>query len=410
MIYLGLDWAEDHHDIAVMDEAGTVLGNRQVGDTIDGVTLIHELVAAHEADPAQVVVGTETVRGLVPQALVAAGYSVFEINPLAASRYRDRHHLSGAKSDSGDAKMLADVVRTDRHNHRPYTGNSDLAEGVKVLARAHQTLIHDRQTQVNHLRTTLRQYYPGLLLAFPTFASPSGRDSRDAMAVLERAPTTAQGRMLRASQITAALRQAGRQRGLSLRAEEIRDALRTPQLEAPPIVTRAYGFTVHATAAIVRTMTTQIDAMSAELASRFEEHPDAKIILSLPGLGPILGARALGEFGDEPNRYVDARARKNYATTSPVTKASGKLRVVTVRRGGNRRLGETSLRWSFAAIQSSPGARRYYDELRSRHKTHSQAQRAVANRLVGILHACLEKRVCYDEAIAWPQAVVEVAA
>lgn len=127
----------------------------------------------------------------------AAGYCVFEINPLAASRYRDRHHLSGAKSDRGDAKMLADVVRTDRHNHRPYTGNSDLAEGVKLLARAHQSLIHDRQTQVNHLRTTLRQYYPGLLLAFPAFASPSERDSRDAMAVLERAPTPAQGRRSR---------------------------------------------------------------------------------------------------------------------------------------------------------------------------------------------------------------------
>ena len=402
MICLGLDWAEDHHDVVVMDEAGTVLEERRVDDTMEGVVLIHELVGAHETDPSQVMVGTESVHGLVPQALYAAGYVVYEINPLAASRYRDRHHLSGAKSDRGDAKMLADVVRTDRHNHRPYVGNSDLADGIKVLARTHQTLIHERQTQVNQLRSTLRQYYPGLLLAFPSFASPSTRDNQDALALLERAPTPAQGRGLTAQQIAAVLRKAGRKRGIDSRAQEIREALRVPQLEAAPIVTRAYGFSVRAIAAIVRTMTTQIDEMSAEINSRFEEHPDAKIILSLPGLGPVLGARALGEFGDEPNRYVDGRSRKNYATTSPVTRASGKLRVVTVRHGGNRRLGETMLRAAFVITQFSPGAKRYYDALRGRQKTHTQALRAVANRMVGILHACLAKRVLYSETIAWP--------
>ena len=115
----------------------------------------------------------------------------------------------------------------------------------------------------------------------------------------------------------------------------------------------------------------------------------------------LFRSRALAEFGDAPNRYVDARARKNYATTSPVTKASGKLRLVTARRGGNRRLGETSVRWGFCAITSSPGAKAYYDALRQRQKTNGQAIRAVANRMVGILHACLDKRVLYDEAIAW---------
>ena len=403
MIYLGLDWAEDHHDIAVMDEAGAVLGERRVDDTMGGVRAIHELVAMHEADPSQVIVGTESVHALVPQALVAAGYSVYEINPLASSRYRDRHHLSGAKSDKADARMLADVVRTDRHNHRPFAGNSDLSEGVKVLAREHQSLIHNRQTLVNHLRSTLRNYYPGILVAFPGFASSSERDSQDAMAVLEKAPTPALGRKLTAGQITTALRTAGRKRSLRSRAEEVRDTLRKTQLEAPPIVTHAYGITVQANAAIVRTMTVQIQQLEAELAVHFEKHPDANIILSLPGLGPVLGARVLGEFGDAPNRYVDSRARKNYATTSPVTRASGKLRIVSARHGGNRRLGETAVRWAFCAIQSSPGARCYYDELRGRQKTHSQAIRSVANRMVGILHACLEKRAPYDEKIAWPQ-------
>lgn len=287
MIYLGLDWSEHHHDVALLDEAGVGLGERRVDDTMEGVVLIHELVGEHEVATSQVIVGTESVHGLVPQALVAAGYTVYEINPMASSRYRDRHHLSGAKSDRGDAKMLADVVRTDRHNHRPYVGDSDLAEGIKVLARAHQALIHNRQAQVNHLRSTLRQFYPGLLLGFPRFALPSERDSRDAMALLQRAPTPSQGRTLTVAQVTSALRDAGRQRALDSRAQEIRAALRSPQLETPPVLERAYGFSVRATATVVRAMTAQIDQLNDELAARFEEHPDAKIFLSLPGLGPV---------------------------------------------------------------------------------------------------------------------------
>jgi transposase len=410
MIFLGLDWSEEHHDVAVLDEAGNVLGELRIADTIDGVASIHELVGRHEGDPSQVVVGTESVHHLVLQALVASGYVVYEINPMAASRYRERHHLSGAKSDRADAKMLADAVRTDRHNHRPHIGDSDLAEGIKVLARTHKTLIQERQTQVNHLRSTLRQYYPAMLLAFPGLAVPSERDSHDAMALLERAPTPAQGRVLTTSQIIAALRSAGRQRNLEQRAAAIRTALRQPQLESPPRVTRAYGGAARATARIVHTITVQIDELAQELADCFEEHPDAKIILSLPGLGPVLGARALGEFGDEPSRYANARARKNYATTSPVTKASGKQLVVAARRGGNRHLGDACLRWAFCALQSSPGARRYYDALRARQKTNGQALRAVANRMVGILHACLAKRELYDEAVAWPVPVEAAAA
>ncbi|MBJ7593973.1 MAG: IS110 family transposase [Candidatus Dormibacteraeota bacterium] len=403
MICLGLDWAEDHHDIAVMSETGELLAEFRVEESMDGVERIHAAVAPHIADPADVVVGTESAHSLVAQALVAAGYAVFEINPLASSRYRDRHHLSGAKSDRGDAKMLADVVRTDRHNHREYVGSSDLSEAIKVLARAHQSLIHQRQTQINALRSALRQYYPALLLAFPNLARPRSRDSSDVMALIERAPTPAQGRTLSRLQIASALRKAGRQRGIERRAEEIRKVLGGPHLAAPPVVTNAYGNSARATARVIVSMTIQIGELAQEMNSRFEEHPDAKILHSLPGLGPILGARVLGEFGDAPNYYTDTRARKNYATTSPVTRASGKLRVVNARHGGNRHLGESCLRWAFCAVRSSPGVQHYYEALRGRDKTHSQAIRSVANRLVGILHGCLEHGVLYDEAIAWPQ-------
>jgi transposase len=161
VLFVGLDWAEEHHDVAVMDEGGRVVTARRVAEGLAGLTAFHELLAGLVADPAEVVIGTETDRGLFVGALVAAGYQVYAVNPLAASRYRDRHTVSGAKSDAGDAKVLADLVRTDRHNHRPVAGDSELAEAVKVLARTHQSLVWTRRRQVNQLRSLLREFYPG---------------------------------------------------------------------------------------------------------------------------------------------------------------------------------------------------------------------------------------------------------
>jgi transposase len=145
VLFVGVDWAERHHDVCLLDEQGAVLAKRRITDGFCGVTELHALVAEHAEDPKQVVVGIETDRGLLVGALLAAGYQVYGINPLAVSRYRDRHAVSGAKSDRGDAKVLADLVRTDRHNHREVAGDSQLAAAVKVLARAHQRLVWSRQ-------------------------------------------------------------------------------------------------------------------------------------------------------------------------------------------------------------------------------------------------------------------------
>ena len=142
-VFVGDDWAEAHHDVHVMNDAGERLAAKRLPEGLEGITALHELVAAHVDDPGEVVVGIETERGMWVQALIAAGYQVYAINPLSVSRYRDRHNVAGAKSDPGDAKVLADLVRTDRHNHRTVAGDSAEAAGLKVLARAHQNLIWD---------------------------------------------------------------------------------------------------------------------------------------------------------------------------------------------------------------------------------------------------------------------------
>jgi len=395
MIFVGDDWAEDHHDVYLMDADGARLASRRLPEGLTGIGALHELIADHVGEPSQVVIGIETDRGLWVQALGVSGYQVFAVNPLAVARYRERHQVSGAKSDAGDAKVLADLVRTDRHNHRSLAGDSPEAEAIKVLARAHQNLIWARTRHTNMLRSALREYYPAALNAFDDL------HDRDALAVLSRAPAPAEGTRLSLSKIRSALKHAGRQRNIDARAHEIAVALRTEQLAAPATVTAAFAATTRATVGIIGELNRQITDLETQLATHFETHPDADIYLSLPGLGVILGARVLGEFGDDPNRYTTAKSRKNYAGTSPLTVASGKKYAVLARRVRNRRLYDAIDHWALGAINHSTGARAFYDQHRAAGDLHHQALRALGNRLVGILHGCLRHHTYYSEHTAW---------
>jgi hypothetical protein len=396
MIFVGVDWAEAHHDVCVLDDQGAVLGRRRVSDGVAGVAELHAVVAEHADDPGEVAVGIELDRGLLVGALVASGYEVYAVNPMATARYRERHGVSGAKSDRGDAKVLADLVRTDRHNHRRVAGDSELVEAVKVLARAHQSAIWSRQRQLNSLRSALREYYPAALAAFGTDLA-----SRDAVSILTIAPTPELGRQLSRSKIASTLRRGGRQRNIDARVVEIHTALRSEQLTAPGRLSAAYGVVARSTVAVIASLTREIAALEVALGEGFDEHPDATIVRSLPGLGTVLGARVLGEFGDDRTRFASAKCRKNFAGSAPITKASGRSYIVLARHARPRRLADALDQWAFCSLTQSPGARRYYDQLRARNKTHRQAIRQVANRWVGILHTCLERNEFYDEQRAW---------
>ena len=227
MIFVGNDWAEGYHHVYLMDERGARLGFGRLPEGIDGVARFHQMVGEHTSDAAKVVVGIETDRGLWVGALISAGYRVYAINPMAVSRYRDRHGVAGAKSDRGDAKMLADLVRTDRHNHRPVAGDSPEAERIKIVVRTHQNLIWARTRHTNGVRNTLREYYPAGLETFDDLAD------RDTLAVLGRAPTPSAGARLTLPQIRAALKAAGERRNLDAVAGQIQQGLRTDHLTAP---------------------------------------------------------------------------------------------------------------------------------------------------------------------------------
>jgi transposase len=399
LLFVGDDWAEENHDVELQDQTGRVLGRAKLPEGVAGIARLHAMIGEYvgEDDDATVVVGIETERGPWVQALIAAGYQVFAINPLQVARFRETDSTSGAKSVRSDAHTITDMVRTKRHTLRPVAGDSVEAEAVKVLTRAHKTLIWERTRHLLRLRHALREFFPAALVAFDDLTAT------DTLELLAAAPDPASAAALSVEQITAALKRA-RRHGRAAKADAIAAALRAEHLGQPAVVTAAYAATVRAQVAILGTLNSEIKTMEEQVEAHFGQHPDAEIYLSQPGLGVVLGARVLAEFGDDKNRYADARARKNYAGTSPITRQSGKKKTVLARYVHNDRLIDALGLQAFASLRASPGARAYYDQLRARGTGHRAALRQLGNRLVGILHGCLKTGTEYDEDKAWKPA------
>ena len=397
-LFVGDDWAEDHHDVEVMDEAGKVLAKRRLPEGVAGMAQLHELIGRHlgeDADDAEVVVGIETDRGPWVAALVAAGYTVFAVNPLQASRYRERHGVSGAKSDGGDAHMLADMVRTDSHQLRPAAGDSAEAEGIKVLARTHKTLIWERTRQVQRLRHQLREYFPAALEAFEDLDAP------DALELLGKAPDPARAARLTRAQVSAALKRA-RRRNITDKATAILAALRSEQLGQPPALTAAYAATVRSLIAVITTLNEQVKALQGQVEAHFGRHPDAEIYRSQPGMGAD-PRRPGARQSSATTRTATPTARPAGTTPPPAPSPARRARRRSSPPGSSTTTGSStpSTPRPSPSLNASPGARAFYDEHRARGIDHNDALRRLANRLVGILHGCLKTRTLYDEATAW---------
>jgi transposase len=398
--FCGIDWAEDHHDVALVDREGKLAARCRISDDAAGLARLLELLAEHgdsAGDPVPVAI--ETPRGLLV-ACLRASRQVYPVNPMAVARYRDRHSVAGRKSDHGDAVVLASVLRTDMHAHRPLPADSELAQAIAVLARAQQDAVWERTHAHNKLRSHLREYYPGFLKAL---AGTSGGIMRpEARAVLAAAPTPAAAARLTLAQLRALLRKAGRSRGIDAEAERLREAFRQEQMRQLPLVEDAMG---RQSLALLR----QLDAACAAASDlesaaieSFNQHPDAGIITSFPGLGPLTGARVLAEIGDDRSRFTDAKGLKAYAGAAPVTRASGKTRSVTYRKVKNNRLAAAGYLWAFSSLRASPGARAHYDRRKDAGDRHAAAQRNLFSRLLGCLYHCLATGQHYDEATAFP--------
>ncbi|WNC00367.1 IS110 family transposase [Streptomyces sp. CGMCC 4.7035] len=397
----GIDWANDHHDVALVDHEGTLLARARITDDAAGLQQLLGLLTTHgDSEDAPIPVAIETSRGLLVACLRATKRPIYAINPMAAARYRDRHAVARKKSDHLDAMVLANILRTDRAAHRPLPDDSELAQAIAVLARAQQDAVWDRTQAGNKLRSHLREYFPGFLAAFQP--RREGLCTKAARVVLAAAPTPEQAAKLTRTQLCSLLKKAGRQRGIEAEAERLRQALRVPQMRQLPQVEQAMGRQAIALLRQLDAACTSADDLTAAAVESFEAHPDAEIITSFPGLGSLTGARVLAEIGDDRSRFSDAKGLKAFAGAAPVTRASGRSLAVMARRVKNQRLASVGYVWAFAALTASPGARAHYDRRRADGDRHTAAQRNLFNRMLGCLHHCLTKRTRYDEATAFP--------
>ena len=393
MLFVGDDWAEDHHDVELQDPAGRRLARARLAEGVVGIARLHELVAAQlgaDDGPEQVVVAIETDRGPWVQALVAAGYQVFPVNPRQVARYRERHGTSGAKSDTGDAHTLADMVRTDRHQLRAAAGDSDLAEAIKLLARAYQRLIWDRHRHLLRLRAALVEFFPAALAAFPDLAAA------DALELLQAAPDPASAARRFRTRIAAALKRASR-RGVPAKANQVQQALRAEQRPQPERVVAAYAATVPAAVAVIGTLNAQIEA----LAGQVEAHLAGT--RTLRSTVASRAGRCAGCWGVRrrprplPRRPGSPQLRRQLPGDQAVRQEEGRRGPVRAQRPPRRPAPPAGL----CALTASPGARAYSDQLRARGTGHHAALRQLSNRLVGILHGCLKTHTRYSEATAW---------
>jgi transposase len=400
-VFCGIDWAEGHHDIALADGDGKLLARQRISDDAAGLAALLDLLAEHGDSPEDPVpVAIETPRGLLVACLRATSRKVYPLNPMSVARYRDRHSVAGRKSDHGDAFVMANVLRTDMHAHRPLPADSELAQAVAVLARAQQDAVWDRTTAHNKLRSHLREYFPGFLAAFA--GARDGIMRPEARVILAAAPDPASAAKLTLARLRALLKKAGRKRGIDAEAQRLREAFGREQMRQLPLVEQAMGKQSIALLRQLDAACTSADELEQAATESFNQHPDAGIITSFPGIGALTGARVLAEIGDDRSRFQDARGLKAYAGSAPVTRSSGKSRSVTHRRVKNNRLAAAGYTWAFAALTASPGARAHYDRRRDRGDRHGAAQRNLFNRLLGCLHHCLATGQHYHEATAFP--------
>ena len=410
-VFCGIDWAEGHHDIALVDGEGKLLAKRRIDENLDGVAQFTAMLAA-AGDSAEdpIPVAIETPRGLLVAVLRASGRPIYPINPLAVARYRERTSVSGKKSDHVDAMALANILRTDAHLHRMLPEDSALARSITVLARAYQDGVWRRTKLVQELRARLREYYPGFLAAFAS-GSGSGRGlsttqlaSADARAVLAIAPSPAEGLSVSKARVEAALRRGGRQRRVASLAASVVAALRVPQLRQDPVVEQAMRTDAHALLGVLDAICASAEQLAAALFEAFAQHPDYEIITSFPGLGDVSGAIVLAEIGDDRDRFTDDRGLQAFAGSAPVTRASGKSRTVTRRRTKNNRLAGIGYSWAFTAAARPSPAREHYLRRRERGDGHPAALRHLFNRMLGQLHHCLQTGQTYDPIKAFPHA------
>jgi transposase len=397
MLLVGIDWADDHHDVCLVDETcldpSSTLDRFRIAHSSVGFEMLHSKLREHETTPDQICVAIETPHGLLVHDLIRSGYCVYAINPKSVSRYRDRHTPSSAKDDDRDALALAHLLRTDRHRYSPL---EMLPQDYRLLdeyCRDLRQMIEDRTRIINRLLSCLKEYYPQALRLF------SRPQSAISMAFLHAFPEPASLRTLTKKRFAAFLtKHHYTQPG---RTGELYAILAGPAPAADAVVTQSSKMRMLALLDQLAPLQEHIQNYERRIQELFEKLPESQDISNLPGVGNRLGpelAAALGPRPEgEPKRFASSRALERLGGSAPVTKQSGKYKHVGFRRACDKRLRCTFHDWAKTSLNSSRWARAYYDYHKAQGHRHNTILRNLASKLIAIQHRLWRTGETYDE-------------
>jgi transposase len=395
MLSIGIDWADDKHDICIRDAVDRrILSEFSVGHGAEGMTQLDEKVAALGAELDKCLVAVETPHGLLVGYLLQAGYVVYAIPPRAVDRYRDRHRQSGAKTDQLDAQVLSDILCIDRKYHRPIPSDSPLVQEIRLTSRQRQKLVNERTRLKNQLTACLKSYYPVALDLF------SGLDCAITWAFLRAYPNAEAASMASLAELKAFFVQQGYSHPSKI--PQIYALLQAPAVPVADWQVRVSQQHMLVLVELLAIVATQIKAYERTLSDLLDQHEDAFIFRSLPNAGDVTAGWLLGEIGDCRDKFESASGMQALAGTCPVTEQSGKQRRIKFRvacckpfRNGTQQFARLSVRGQ----NGSSWAKGYLsDQLRRGHSI-SRGTRALANRWLAIIFRLWQDRVAYDEKV-----------
>jgi transposase len=388
-----VDWARGHHDLCVVDAAGTIVLELRIDDTPEGWADLRQKLAALKApdgSPAVVGFAIETSAGPAVERLLEANLSVFPLNPKAAERYRDRKSPSGSKNDRLDAYCFADALRTDGHAWRVLRPQDPLTHELRLLCRDEISLIGQRTALVNQIQAALNEYYPTALAAFDDWTAPGPWEFVIAFPTPHHLASAGKRKWEKFLHAHKLYRPATSAKRLELFAQAQKSA--SPN----PAVTAAKSLLAVTVAKQLRTLEDQLDEYRRRINELFGRHPDRDPFGSLPGAGEKLAPRLLAELGADREVFQSPEALQCYAGAAPVTQQSGRSRRVIIRRACNMSLRATVHLWADRSRIKCPWAEAYYRQKRKQGTAHAAALRCLAMRWLKILWKMWIDRTCYD--------------
>lgn len=394
--FVGIDWATEEHQVCVLDGGRQILEQRKIEHSGSGIAqMVEMLMRLSGHQPGRVAVAIEMPRGAVVETLVERQFAVYSLNPKQMDRFRDRHSVPGAKDDSLDAFVMADSLRTDLHLFHRVLLDEPLVIRMRELSRSEEDLQQEMVRAGHRLRELLLRYYPQMLKLCPGVDEPWFWD------LLKLAPLPAKGAKLKLGKVEQLLRE---HRIRRITGEQVLAALGVPALHLAPGAAEAASEHVLLQLPLLGLLRQQRTDVAARIQAVLDEmsqpgqngeHRDVTILLSLPGVGRIVCATMLAE-ASQPLAERDYSVLRSYAGVAPITRQSGKRRMVVMRQSCNPRLRDAVYHWSRVSAQCDPHSKQHYADLRAKGHSHGRALRGVADRLLAVLIAMLRNHTLYD--------------